>query len=83
MVARLRGNDIGVVTVMPAKMSLFLWRIAWNAVSVDANVQSRSVHFVSKCNYCINAQTETLNHLLLHEELGPNIWSLFSQVLYM
>ena len=29
---------------MPAKMSIFLWKIAWNAISVDANVQSRAVH---------------------------------------
>ena len=70
-------------SIMPAKMSLFLWKIAWNAVSVDENIQARSVFLASKCSYCINAQTESLNHLFLHGDLASNIWSLFSRVLDM
>ena len=56
--------------------------IAWNAVSVDENVQSRSVLFASKCNCCINAQTESLNHLLLHGDLGLKIRAFFCHMLH-
>ena len=59
--------------LLPSKMSLLLWRISWNVVTVDANIQSRVVQFVPKCNCCVHSQVETLDHLFLHGELGKNV----------
>ena len=72
-----------LVVFFAGKMSLFLWKIAWNAVSVVENMQSKAVVSASKCNCCINPQTESLNHLLLHGDLAYNIWMYFSRVLDM
>ena len=67
--------------LLPSKMFLFLWRISWNAVTVDANVQSRMVSLASKCSCCSESQVETMDHLLLHGDLGRQVWCYFATIL--
>ena len=62
-------------------MSLFLWRIGWNAVAMDENIQSKSIAFISKCNCYAILQVETLDLLLLLSELGLKVWHFFAPLL--
>ena len=34
------------------KISLLLWRIGWNGMAVDTNIQTISIPLASKCNCC-------------------------------
>ena len=66
---------------LPTKVSLFLWRVTWNGVAVDYNVQSKSIIMVSKCNCCLQGHVETLEHLLFRSESASFLWRFFGGLL--
>ena len=69
------------VNLLTSKVSLFLWRVTWNGVAVDYNVQSKSIIMVSKCNCCLQGHVETLEHLLFRSELASFLWHFFGGLL--
>ena len=68
-------------SLLPPKVSLFLWRVSWNGVAMDTNVHSKSIILVSKCNCCYQGQVETLEHLLFSSELASSLWCFFGGLL--
>ena len=66
---------------LPPKVSIFLWRVTWNGVAVDYNVQSKSIALLSKCNCCLQGHIETLEHLLFQSDLASSLWHFFGVLL--
>jgi len=66
---------------IPAKMSLFLWKVIHKAVPTDVSCQANMVAIVSKCNCCSVGHIEGINHLFCFSDIAITIWSFFSSVL--
>ena len=66
---------------LPSKVSLFLWRLSWNGLAVDYNVQSKSIALVSKCNFCLQCQIEMLEHLFFQSDLATFLCRFFGNLL--
>lgn len=59
---------------LPKKVSVIVWKVFLNALSVDDNVCKIGIPLVSKCNCYVLGEYEDLNHVLAKGEFAELIW---------
>ncbi|GAV89822.1 zf-RVT domain-containing protein, partial [Cephalotus follicularis] len=65
---------------IPTRIAFFIWKAAFNGISVDKNIQHRGISLASKCRCCPNSNIESLKHLMFQGEVVTNSWGYFSNV---
>lgn len=61
---------------IPARISVFLWRLMHNYLPTDSAIKKRTIQLASKCVWCRNYQKfECTHHLFLYSEVAQHIWS--------
>ncbi|XP_058111320.1 uncharacterized protein LOC131254349 [Magnolia sinica] len=66
-------------TKMPPRISIFLWKVLNGAIPVDAAVQNRGVHLMSRCECCSSDSSsgsaiETIHRLFLEGDMAKVAW---------
>ncbi|KAI9195198.1 hypothetical protein LWI28_012625 [Acer negundo] len=56
------------------KISVCMWKVALNCLSVDEKVKSVGVSIVSACNCCSSRGIEDLDHILNNGDFASNLW---------
>ncbi|XP_058099839.1 uncharacterized protein LOC131244213 [Magnolia sinica] len=67
---------------LPPKISLFIWKILYNAIPMEKTVQSRGVSLASKCGCCRDdfdqgPAEESVSHLFLFGQQASSVWEFF------
>ncbi|KAF5188385.1 hypothetical protein FRX31_022028 [Thalictrum thalictroides] len=65
---------------IPTKVSIFVWKLFKKALTVDTTIMSCHIPLVSKCSYCSNPNTETINHRFFYGDLATHVWHHFMAV---
>ncbi|XP_042003915.1 uncharacterized protein LOC121752889 [Salvia splendens] len=60
-------------------ISVFLWRLLANRISVDVKLQWRGVSLASKCRCCERSGEESRLHLFVSGKAAREIWNHFSK----
>lgn len=68
-------------SVIPPKISVFMWRALNGALPVDELIQSRNISLASKCFCCANPGIETIDHLFVYSEIAIKVWKFYSHSL--
>ncbi|KAH6815132.1 hypothetical protein C2S51_019952 [Perilla frutescens var. frutescens] len=59
-------------------ISIFLWRLYFDRIPVDAKILAREIPLVSRCHCCSVPSTESVPHLFLQRESVQAVWMHFS-----
>lgn len=63
------------------KISVFLWHLLQEGVSIDEYLKRIKIPIVSKCRCCIVGKEENRDHLFFTSPLARSIWKQFSNLL--
>lgn len=55
---------------VPKKMSFICWRARKGALPVDEEISKLGIPLASKCNFCAEPKSETINHVLCEGKVG-------------
>lgn len=67
------GKNIGL------SISMFLWRLLANRISVEAKMQWSGISLASKCRCRVESQIETRLHLFVNGEAARRVWQYFAR----
>ena len=66
-------------SVVPPKMGIFTWEVAWGKVLTLDNLKRRGMTFANRCFMC-EEDEETIDHLLIHCKSAKMLWDLFLSI---
>ncbi|KAH6807932.1 hypothetical protein C2S51_029040 [Perilla frutescens var. frutescens] len=56
-------------------ISIFLWRLTHDHISVDVRLQSHRIHLASRCQCCVVPPVESIEHVFLWFESAKSVWA--------
>ena len=65
--------------VVPQKIGVFAWEVAWGKVLTLDQLKRRGMTFANRCFMC-EVEEETIDHLLIHCKSAKMLWDLFLSI---
>lgn len=68
-------------SVLPKRISIFLWRAWANCLFVDEGVQNNAISLALSCDCYERKASETINHVLSSRDVASIVWSYASAMI--